>query len=125
MVLRQTSSGSFQVVGEAYVHGLSDAVGLIGPLPEDWTVFIRGDSLGRPTQWYRNLRNGQETLDDPRLWSLSPNWERVAYERLPDDPAIFERFRNLKTGELVNSDPRLSPTALLARGIKLQSFSLV
>lgn len=125
MVLRQASSSSFQVIGECYVHGLADAVGFLGPLPNYWETIIKGDALGRPTQRFINLRNGEETLDDPRLEPLPLNWERVTYERHAGNPAIFERFINLETDELVNYDPRLSPEALDARAINLQPFKLV
>jgi hypothetical protein len=94
-------------------------------LPNRWETIIKGDALGRPTQRFINLRNGEETLDDPRLEPLPWNWERATYERRADDPAIFERFRNLETGELVNYDPRLSPKTLEARVVQLQSFRLV
>jgi hypothetical protein len=124
MVLRRTSSGQFHVVGECYVHGLSDAVGILGPLPDHWETIIKGDALGRPTQRFVHLRDHEETLNDPRLKPLPWNWERATYERLADDPAIFERFRNVETGELVNYDPRLFPEALEARGVELQSFRL-
>jgi hypothetical protein len=125
MVLRQNSAGSFQVVGECYVHGLADAVGILGSLPDHWEIIIKGDALGRPTQRFINLKNDEEVLDDPRLEPLPSNWERATYERCADDPAIFERFRNLETGELVNYDPRLSPKALEARVVELQSFKLI
>ncbi|KAF1829300.1 HET-domain-containing protein [Decorospora gaudefroyi] len=125
MVLRRTASGQFLVVGECYVHGLSDAVGILGPLPYHWTTIIKGDALGRPTQRFVHLGDRQETLDDPRLDHLPSDWERVTYERMPDDPAIFERFRNRETGELVNYDPRLFPEALEASGIALQAFRLI
>jgi len=124
MVLRRASSNSFQVIGECYVHGLSNSVGVLGQLPDDWKTIIKGDALGRPTQMFVNLRSG-ETLDDPRLEPLPQSWERATYERRADDPAIFERFRNLETGELTNHDPRLSPEALKARGVKVQSIRLV
>lgn len=124
MVLRRTSSGQFHVVGECYVHGLSDAVGILGPLPDHWETIIKGDALGRQTQLFVHLRDHEETLNDPRLEPLPWNWERATYERLADDPAIFERFRNLETGELVNYDPRLFPELLEARGVELQSFRL-
>ncbi|KAJ4293452.1 hypothetical protein N0V90_008735 [Kalmusia sp. IMI 367209] len=125
MVLRRTSSGQFHVVGECYVHGLSDAVGILGPLPDHWKTIIKGDALGSPTQRFVHLKNREETLDDPRLELLPRNWERATYERLADDPTIFERFRNLETGDLVNYDPRLFPEALEARGVALQTFGLV
>jgi hypothetical protein len=125
LILRQTPSGHFNVVGESYVHGLSDAVGILGPLPDEWKVIIRGDAFGRPTLRFVHLSNNEETLNDPRLGPLPSDWERATYERSVDDPAIFERFKNRITGELVNYDPRLSPERLQARGIELQSFRLV
>ena len=130
MVLRETLSGHFQVVGECYVHGLGDAVGLLGPLPDGWKAIVRGDSFGRPMQLFADPRSYEETAEDPRLALLEAHaplqgWERVAYERLPDDPITFDRFRNTETGELVNYDPRLSPDRLKAYGVELQSFGLV
>ena len=125
MILRRTSFGQFHVVGECHVHGLSDAVGILGPLPDHWKVIIKGDAFGRPTHRFFHLSDNEETLNDPRLEPLPLNWERATYERFANDPAIFERFRNLVTGELVNYDPRLSPERLEARGVELQSFRLV
>lgn len=107
------------------MHGLSDAVGILGPLPDHWGTIIKGDALGRPTQRFVHLGDNEETLNDPRLEPLPSNWERATYERFADDPAIFERFKNLETGELVNYDPRLSPEVLEARGVELQSFKLI
>lgn len=125
MVLRQTQSGQFFVVGECYVHGLSDAVGILGPLPDHWIAIIRGDALGRPRPRYISLKHQHEIKDDPRLGSLPSDWERVTSTRSAEDPSIFDRFRNLETGELVDSDPRLFPDALVARGVDLQHFALI
>jgi hypothetical protein len=124
MVLRPTSSGTFQVVGECYVYGLSDAVCFLGPLPTHWKAIMKGDALGRPFQLFMNMTTGQETMDDPRL-PLPPNWEQTTYERLPEDPALFQKFRNVITGEVINYDPRLTPEALEVRGVELQTFKLV
>ncbi|KAL3418721.1 heterokaryon incompatibility protein [Phlyctema vagabunda] len=125
MVLRRASSNSFQVIGECYIHGLSNSVGVLGQLPDDWKTIIKGDALGRPTQMFANLRSDEETLEDPRLEPLPQSWKRATYDRRADNPAIFERFGNLKTGELANHDPRLSPKALKARGVNIQLFRLV
>lgn len=125
MILRPVDLGKFQVVGEAYIHGLGDAIGVLGPLPADWKVIIRGDSLGRTMQRFVNLRTGEETVEDPRLDVLPLEWERMAYERSPDDPALFEIFKNTVTGETINSDPRLSPDALRGRGVRLETFQLI
>jgi hypothetical protein len=84
-----------------------------------------GDSLGRRLHRYLNLTTCEQTAEDPRLDVLPPEWERMAYERSPDDPALFEVFKNNVTGETVNSDPRLSPEALRVREVKLEKFQLI
>jgi len=120
------STESFQVVGECYVHGLSDAVGLLGPVPNPWRPIITGDALGRQRHWFLNVITGELTLDDPRLPPLPyRGWERAVYERSEEDPAVFERFVHLETGETVNHDPRMSAEALEARGVRLRTFELV
>ena len=125
MILRPVESGKFQVVGEAYIHGLGDAVGVLGPLPSDWRAIIRGDTLGRRLYRYLNLTTYEETTEDPRLDPLPPEWERMAHKPSPDDAALFEVFKNRITGETVNSDPRLFPEALRVRGAKLETFQLI
>ncbi len=125
MILRPVDFGKFQVVGEAYIHGLEDAIGVLGPLPAHWKAIIMEDTLGRPLHRYMNLTTFEQTAEDPRLNVLPPEWERMAYERSPDDPALFEVFKNNVTGETINSDPRLSPEALRVRGVKLETFQLI
>lgn len=125
MVLRPTSDGRFRVVGECYVHGLSDAVGILGILPDKWKVIIKGDAFGRPTPRYVCLPEHGETENDPRLGPLHQNWERVTCNRSADDPSIFEKFLNLETGEKVDFDPRLFPDALIARGVQLEYLTLI
>jgi hypothetical protein len=107
------------------VHGLSDAVGILGPLPDHWEAIIKPDASGISRQRFIHFGDNAETLDDPRLDALPREWERGTYGRLAGDPAIFETFKNRVTGEVVNYDPRLSLEALDARGIKLQAFRLV
>ena len=49
MILRPVESTKYKVLGEAYVHGLEDSNGLLGPLPTHWRVIICGDKVhGRP-----------------------------------------------------------------------------
>jgi hypothetical protein len=129
MILRPISPDSsevYQIVGECYVHGLSDAVGLLGHIPYPWRPIILGDAMGRARQWFLNRITGERTTDDPRLGPLPyENWDRAVYERRTDDPAIFERFVHLETGETINYDPRMSPEALKARSVELQTFKIV
>jgi hypothetical protein len=66
-----------------------------------------------------------DTVEDPRLGPLPHGWWRENYERLVGDPEIFQKFRNIDTGEVVNYDPRLSPETLELAGVALQAFKLV
>ncbi|KAK4158727.1 HET-domain-containing protein [Cladorrhinum sp. PSN259] len=132
IILHPTSSASklptelFQVVGECYLHGLSDALGLLGPVPDPWRPIITGDALGRQRQWFLDVVTRRRTLEDPRLPPLPyRGWERAVYERSVEDPAVFERFVHVETGETVNYDPRMSAEALEARGVCLRTFVLV
>jgi hypothetical protein len=125
LVLRETQEGQFIVVGECYVHGLSDGVGILGPLPDHWHVIVKGDAWGLQTQVFTSSKDNRGTLDDPRLQALPEIWERVVIERTPDDPSIFQWFRNVENNELVNSDPRCDPNFLESREIELQTFALV
>jgi hypothetical protein len=88
-------------------------------------VIIKGDAHGSPTARFVDRWSNTETLEDPRLDSLPPKWVRAPYERLPGDPAIFEKFKNMETDEIINYDPRMSLDALKARGIELEMFKLV
>ncbi|KFA52244.1 hypothetical protein S40293_00623 [Stachybotrys chartarum IBT 40293] len=124
-LLRKTPLDTYQVVGECYVHGLSDAVGMLGPVPDGWRAINKADAAGRMMPCFLNLANWSHTRDDPRLGPLPQEWEQVPYERRDDDPAIFQKFKNVETGELINHDPRLSPTVLESLGVRLQTFRLV
>jgi hypothetical protein len=125
LLLRQKGSKGFQVVGDCYVHGLTDSTGLLGPLPEPWHVLNDYDSFGFWLQFFHNPETGVTTLEDPRLGKLPPSWERVESIRIKGDPEILARFKNTITGEVINSDPRLCSNVLKERGVDLQSYRLI
>jgi hypothetical protein len=128
MVLRPLHDGSgFRVIGECYVHGLDDCVTLLGTLPSNVRVQLDKMQSGYsavPT--YLNLDSGVVSSEDPRLQSSNETdeWERIPHQWDADDPALFEYWRNKRTGVVLNSDPRLSPAALRQRGVTLQTFKL-
>jgi hypothetical protein len=45
--------------------------------------------------------------------------------RTPYDPIVMAVFKNTETGEIMKSDPRMLPEALIARGVKLENIRLV
>jgi len=120
------SPGIFQVVGSGYIHGLSDAAALLGTIPVPWTVHVDDDDVGEYRHRFFNSVTGQyhSLSEDPRLEPLSTEWERVPRDRTAEDPPVYEVFRNKSNGEEMNSDPRMLPKALMARGVCLQKFQL-
>jgi len=124
MILRETAHGMYHVVGTALVYGLHDATSVLGPLPRPWTVRVHLDSVGDTTlQRFFNETTEELTEDDPRLEPLR-GWERLETDRTGDDPEIFQKFKNLSTGEIINFDPRMSPDELKSRGVALRAFQL-
>jgi hypothetical protein len=115
---------NFQVIGTCYVHGLTDAVGLLGPLPPSVTLRV-DDPERRSNYQFFNSSTGVLTDEDPRLPPLSPGWERFEKEWTSVEPHVCAWFRNTETGEEMDSDPRMLPETLKARGVPLRTFSLV
>ncbi|KAI0545335.1 heterokaryon incompatibility protein-domain-containing protein [Xylaria curta] len=126
VVLREQEDGNYILVGICYLHGISDGVPLLGPLPTPWRVQRILDS----TQQFMICKFYNPDTDvlcdeDPRLGPLDDDWERLPdRDRTADDPQIFQEFRNKTTGQIVKSDPRLLPEALRVRGIALEEFSI-
>ncbi|KLU88072.1 hypothetical protein MAPG_07059 [Magnaporthiopsis poae ATCC 64411] len=135
MILRPGKEpGQFLVVSKCYFIDLEDANALLGPLPGEgrWrTAVLRDSETGGVAAQFLDSATGLRTDEDPRLPPLPPPWEAVdnvaaakRLERTLDDPFVFRRFRNKETGEVVNSDPRMLPDALRARGVPLEFFTL-
>jgi hypothetical protein len=110
------------------MHGVMDDEPLLGPLPFSWRVqrvrFNISDLGGYSTRYW-NSETNSSTTEDPRLGSLPFPWERVNRSKTTADPLTVAPHRNKLTGEEVNWDPRMSPEALRARGVKLETFNLV
>ncbi|TGO40538.1 hypothetical protein BHYA_0035g00120 [Botrytis hyacinthi] len=122
IVLRPTPSGDFLVVGSYFIHGLMDGEALLGPIPSPWkTELYRRKDSGYSTHF---VKPNEKTLDDPRLPPLPPEWVEVNRD---DGPWPIGRsfFKNVVTGETMDSDPRMLPQALMKRGVKLRKFRLI
>ena len=124
LLLRRTHPGKFQVVGDCYVHGLSDSTAILGPLKEPWQVRNDYDSAGFWIPFYYNPLTGVTIVEDPRLGPFPLEWERIESKRTQGDPEVYARFRNKLTRKRMNSDPRLLPEALKERGVDLKVFHL-
>ena len=125
ILLREGSLGRFQVVGDCYIHGLMDAESVLGPLIDFWKLQFGYDAGGCFVPHFFNHSTKETTVEDPRLGLLPPEWRRLPPVRTRDDPYTFARYHNDATGEVMNSDPRLLPEALRARGVRLSKFQLI
>ncbi|PVH70708.1 HET-domain-containing protein [Cadophora sp. DSE1049] len=110
LVLRKCHEG-FQVVGPAYVYGLSEAQVLLGTVPHPWVAKM--DS--RNSLEYLNNDTGKVSHEDPRLGPLPNGCEEVA-------PG---RFRFAGAVEIIEEDPRWTAESLKERGVSLETFYLV
>lgn len=131
VVLRPMPNDRYQLVGDAFVYGLHDALALLGPLPTLWRVHILSspDRVDGLVCRFFNANTGEHTAEDPRL-EPHPEWDRVELQDLGrkltgDDPECCDFFRHKTTGEMINYDPRMLPEALEARGVQLRKFALV
>ncbi|KIM95703.1 hypothetical protein OIDMADRAFT_171163 [Oidiodendron maius Zn] len=119
------TGNEYEVIGVCYVDGVSHGESLLGPIPTPWQLRIIFDDLGIFTPQFVNADSGETTFEDPRLATVPRDWEELEAIRSPGDPTLFKRFHNKISGEIINSDPRMSPEALEQRGVKLQTFTLV
>jgi len=119
------SEECFEIIGECYVDGLDNMSCLFGRLPDGWTSqFDKMKSGYGAIQTYLH-KDGTRTKWHPLLEDLPQEWMPFERERRPEDPSTFTCFRNIKTGEEMNTDPRLTPTRLRARGVDIRSFVFV
>ena len=101
-----------------------DGEGVLGPLLNPWKVHLVDIDHYLIPQ-YLNTKMNEALLDDPRLPPLVSQWSMTTRKRTQDDPWLFRDFRNAETGECLNSDPRMLPDTLRARGIQLEKFQLI
>jgi hypothetical protein len=71
-----------------------------------------------------NLQTGH-IVADPRLEPLHETWKPVNARREGSDPHFYQKYLHTKSGEVINSDPRLTAEKLHEKGIKLKKFILV
>lgn len=92
-----------------------------------WAAHVFNDSTGVFTVLrFYNAETKITRDEDPRLGPLPEEWEAVNRgERTSEDPRIYRCFKNKRTGEIVNSDPRMEPEVLRGRGVELRTFALV
>jgi len=118
-------SNRYLVVGPCFVHGLMDGEGLLGPVPPPWKFQMAFPDDRWIPQFYNTMTEELWTKD-PRLPPLPAEWEELsATSRTQSAGQISGAFINRRTGEILNTDPRLLPDALKSRGVGVEQFYLV
>lgn len=120
---------AYQLVGSCDILALSNAEAFLGPLPKAYTVRYLRDNRGERQPCFINDETGAwlGPLEDPRLESLPAEWNTRELSGEGDETndgfPLFE-FVHRETGEATRIDPRCTREALIARGVKLETFVL-
>lgn len=125
VILRPQADGTHPLVGSAQIHGLMDGEILLGPLPDRWKVVVNYDRNKEAQQQFVEPTTGATVTQDPRLPPLSSNWQAVLAPDCFWPNKKVDAFRNMATGEVQYSDPRMLPQALRDRGVALEDFALI
>ncbi|KAF8856097.1 HET-domain-containing protein [Acephala macrosclerotiorum] len=108
LMLRPTRSGTYQVVGECFVHGLMAGEALLGPLPSHYHATIKySEQHGCHPAFYNSLTKATE-LNDPRL----------------EDLALGEETSGLWISD-GRGGKRLTAEVFKVLGVEFQDFRLV
>ena len=123
LILRPTNDQSYMVIGECYIDGFMDGEALLGALPSNWQYVRRYfPDLGQNYDVLMETTTGDIQAEDPRLGPLPGGWHIANHGK----KHAYNRFSNEQMGvHSTAEDPRLSPGALEARGVKLQDICLV
>jgi hypothetical protein len=125
VLLREQPSSSHLFVGCVHIHGLMDGEALLGPLPQGCRVILFQEGNNDHIQEFVDSKTQTRSTRDPRLGPLPAEWKPIiTKDRLWPSKRV-EAFQNRDTGQILYSDPRLLPDALRARGVPLQTFTLV
>ncbi|KAF2489419.1 HET-domain-containing protein [Lophium mytilinum] len=121
IVLRPSIDETYQVVGEAYVHGVMNGELLLGALDKGVELIWKRDKDGLLSPTFLDRRTATITAEDPRLSStaLPPGWSKEL------DEFGLPWFWHDDSDEGTECDPRIGKEALLSRGVNLRTFTLV
>jgi hypothetical protein len=123
MLLRPEEDGKYEVVGPAFLHGLMNCEGLLGPLPAPYEAVVTF-AAALQEYWYGFVNRETEEFqsEDPRKPPLPPGWKKKEHS----GDSWNDLYINEETGEDSREyDPRLRFGSLLHAGVKVEKFSLV
>ncbi|KAL9620509.1 MAG: hypothetical protein Q9160_004978 [Pyrenula sp. 1 TL-2023] len=104
MILRPKGLHQYEVIGLAYLHGLSNSEPLFGPLPDSYRAVSQCDKDGFVKGWtFLNVQRDELEAQDPRLRIFARNEivEGLWMGKAPTIDALKKRGVNLQTFELI------------------------
>lgn len=125
MVLRSRSVEKCQVVGSGYFHGLMHGEGVLGTLPGGWTCESALTESSFFTESFHHRQTGATTSNDPHLGQLPLEWGVETESTFSLSTIAEPKFVNRVTGEVRDTDPRLTPEAIRQRGVNIQAITLI
>jgi hypothetical protein len=102
-----------------------DGESLLGPLPMGYEVSFDYNQNSNEVQMFKDNTSGRYLPDDPRLGPVPDEWKTIITEDRLWPSQEVQAWRNKSTGQILDSDPRLLPDALRARGITLETFTII
>jgi hypothetical protein len=124
MILRSDNAESYSFIGNSVVNGLEDGKELLGPLPDGWILVINWE-YGQFNPVFKNTETNECFYEDPRLVDMDDDWECINEEAMKSSMYAVRRYKHKVTGETCVGDPRMTPDALRARGVPIETISLV
>ena len=123
LLLRLVLDDQWCIVGDCYVHDIADGSALLSSLPENFEAIEQMNPRdGHCSMVFRNIRTNDVQIEDPRIPEPLPaGWKVTEHE----DDSYVQEFGNEEQNLYTWHDPRLTPSALRARGVKLRTFNLI
>jgi len=121
MVIRAVSDGSYKVIGESYVSGLSNNEAFLGPLPSASKEVLHYNAESGSSFWaFLHTETGKIQVEDPRLnHELPSGWRR----RTDTKGQFWQEFSHESAPDAwTDLDPRLTKSELLKRGVLLEDI---
>jgi hypothetical protein len=121
MVIRADSNGRYKIIGESYVSGLGSNEAFLGPLPRGYKSVLHYDAEIHSDHWiFLDSETGKIQVRDPRLGTELPSgWQRATDVQ----QQFWEVFSHDSAPDTwTYSDPRLTKSELLKRGVPLEDI---
>lgn len=107
------------------MHGIMFGEKFLGPLQPSYRIQLSTGNDGRLVPHYLNTTTMERSNQDPRLSLIVDEWEEVPINGEPDHAIRRTDLHNKINGKIINSNASFYAEVLTARGMKLETFTLI